>query len=108
MSNVPMTRPNEALAIHETPYFHSSTFVELDDGRVLHAAGTAFTASEDFGITWSERFSCTDTDGNRVGGSGTSLVRLSGKGIGLAAMQRPDGCLCGGSPTADPHGLLAF
>lgn len=89
MSNVPMTRPNEALAIHETPYFHSSTFVELDDGRVLHAAGTAFTASEDFGITWSERFSCTDTDGNRVGGSGTSLVRLSGKGIGLAAMRRP-------------------
>ena len=89
MSNVPMTRPNEALAIHETPYFHSSTFVELDDGRVLHAAGTAFTTSDDGGITWSKRFSCTDTDGNRVGGGGTSLVRLSGKGIGLAAMRRP-------------------
>ena len=89
MSNVPMTRPNEALAVHETPYFHSSTFVELDDGRVLHAAGTTFTTSEDLGLTWSNRFSCTDTDGNRVGGGGTSLVRLSGKGIGLAAIRRP-------------------
>ena len=35
MSNIPMTRPEEALAIHETRYFHSSTFTELEDGRVL-------------------------------------------------------------------------
>ena len=89
MSNVPMTRPEEALAIHETRYFHSSTFVELEDGRILHAAGTQFNTSDDGGITWSETFSCTDTDGNPVGGGGTSLVRLSGRGIGLAAMQRP-------------------
>ena len=41
MSNVPMTRPEEALAIHETRYFHSSTFTELEDGRVLHAAWDA-------------------------------------------------------------------
>ena len=89
MNHVPMTRPEEALAIHETNYFHSSTFVELEDGRILHAAGTTFTASDDGGLTWSEPFSSTDTDGNRVGGSGTSLVKLSGKGIGLAAMRRP-------------------
>ena len=89
MSNVPMTRPEEALAIHETRYFHSSTFTELEDGRVLHAAGTQFNTSDDGGITWSESFSHADTEGNPVGGGGTSLVRLSGSGIGLAAMQRP-------------------
>jgi hypothetical protein len=88
MSNVPMTRPAEALAIHETRYFHSSTFAELDDGRILHAAGTTFTASDDSGITWSEQFKCQDKNGNPVGGGGTSLVKLSGRGIGLAGMGR--------------------
>ncbi|MDE2993718.1 MAG: sialidase family protein, partial [Chloroflexota bacterium] len=82
MSNVPMTRPEELLALHETPYFHSSTFTELDDGRILHAAGTTFTTSDDGGITWSEPFECRDTDGDPVGGSGTSLVRLAGRGVG--------------------------
>jgi len=88
MSNVPMTRPEGALAIHETRYFHSSTFTELDDGRVLHAAGTTFTTSDDGAITWSEEFQRLDANGDPVGGGGTSLVRLSGKGVGLAAMRR--------------------
>ena len=90
MSNVPMTRPEEMLAVHKTPYFHSSTFTELDDGRVLHAAGTTFTYSEDGGITWSEPFTRKDSKRNPAGGGCTSLVRLSGKGIGLAAMYRPE------------------
>ena len=91
MSNVPMTRPEEALAVHETNYFHSSTFVELEDGRVLHAAGTTFATSDDGGMTWSEPFARQDRVGNPVGGGGTSLVKLSGNGIGLAAMWRdPD------------------
>ena len=89
MSNVPMTRPEEALAVHETTYFHSSTFVELEDGRILHAAGTIFTTSDDRGLTWSEPFECHDTEGNAVGGGGTSLVNLSNGGVGLAAMWRP-------------------
>lgn len=96
MSNVPMTRPEEMLTVHETTFFHSSTFVELEDGRILHAAGTAFTTSEDGGLTWSEPFSCIDKDGNPVGGGGTSLVKCSGKGVGLAAMRR------------DPHAHLLF
>lgn len=82
-----MTRPEEAIAIHETKYFHSSTFTELDDGKILHAANTTFTTSDDGGVTWSDEFNRTDIQGNPVGGGGTSLVRLSGKGIGLAAMQ---------------------
>ena len=86
MSNVPMTMPNLVLATHKTKFFHSSTFVELHDGRVLHAAGTVFTTSDDGGITRSDEFERRDTAGNLVGGGGTSLVKLDGKGIGLAAM----------------------
>ena len=37
MSNVPMTLPEMALAIHETPYFHSSTFAELEDADLSGA-----------------------------------------------------------------------
>ncbi|NWG14260.1 MAG: exo-alpha-sialidase [Acidobacteria bacterium] len=80
-----MTRPEEVLAVHYTNFFHSSTFVELEDGRILQAADTSFTISSDGGITWSPTFECRDTNGKLVGGGGTSLVRLSGKGIGLAA-----------------------
>jgi hypothetical protein len=88
MSNVPMTRPEELLAAHETDYFHSSTFVSLDDGRILHAAGTRFSVSADGGLTWSDPHTCRDADGQPVGGGGTSLVRLDGKGIGLGAISR--------------------
>ena len=38
MSNVPMTLPELVLAEHETICGHESTFVELDDGRILHLA----------------------------------------------------------------------
>ena len=84
-SNVPMTRPQELLAVHQTNFFHSSTFVQLADGRILHAAGTRFTTSADGGLTWSAPFEKRDANGERVGGGGTSLVRLAGRGIGLAA-----------------------
>ncbi|MBM4085728.1 MAG: exo-alpha-sialidase, partial [Planctomycetes bacterium] len=101
-----MTRPQEALAVHQTNYFHSSTFVELGDGRILHAAGTAFCTSDDGGLTWSKPFSCVDKDGNRVGGSATSLVKLSGKGIGLAAtLTAPDP---GGRVEARRRNYLVF
>ena len=88
MSNVPMTRPEDALAVHETRYFHSSTFTRLEDGRILHAAGRTFTTSDDGGLGWSDPFKCRDVNGDPVGGGGTSLVRLSGDGVGLAAICR--------------------
>jgi hypothetical protein len=81
-----MTRPHEALAIHETRFFHDSSFVQLEDGRLLHAAGGEFTTSEDGGLTWSSAYRCTDTEGRTVGSSGTSLVRLADDGVGLAGM----------------------
>ena len=90
MSNVPMTLPELVLATHKTPFFHSSTFVELEDGRILHAAGSRFTTSDDGGITWSDISERHDVNGRRVGGGGSSLVKLDGKGIGLAAMAPMD------------------
>ena len=90
MSNVPMTLPDLVLATHKTPFFHSSTFVELEDGRILHAAGSRFTTSDDGGITWSDISERHDVNGRRVGGGGSSLVKLDGKGIGLAAMAPMD------------------
>jgi len=71
---------------HETKYFHSSTFAELEDGRILHADGTAFTTSSDGGISWSEPVEKHDPDGALVGGGGTSLVRLTGAGVGLSVI----------------------
>jgi len=87
MGHVPMTRPEEVLAVHEWNYGHSVTFAELEDRRVLLCGGWEFRISEDWGLTWSEPFRCTDIDGNPVGGSGPSLVRLSGQGLPTWALQ---------------------
>ena len=96
-----MTRPEEAMAILETNYNHSSSFVQLDDGRILQVVlGAGFVTSEDGGLSWSElqapdhvdpiggphKCSCHDTNGDPVYGCECSLVKLSGKNsIGLAA-----------------------
>ena len=79
-----MTRPEEALAIHETDTYRSSTFARLEDGRILQLAGTNFTTSDDGGITWSEPFERRDPNGDLVGGLWMSLVRLSGNGVGVS------------------------
>ena len=76
MSNVPMTRPEEALAIHDTRYFHSSTFTELDDGLVLHAAGTTFTMSDDGGIRWSGEFQWRDENSGMGPGAPSYYVKV--------------------------------
>ena len=73
MGHVPMTRPEEVLAVHEWNYGHSVTFAELEDRRVLLCGGWEFRISEDWGLTWSEPFRCTDVDGNPVGGSGAAF-----------------------------------
>ena len=88
MGHVPMTRRHEMLAEHKTDYFHDSTFVEISNGRILHCSGKRFSTSDDGGITWSAPFTKTDKNGGPVGGGGTSLVKLDGKGVGLAAFRR--------------------
>ena len=56
MTNVPMTRPEDALAIHEQNYGHSVCWVQLPDGRVLLSGGGEFRTSDDGGMSWSEPF----------------------------------------------------
>ena len=92
MSNVPMTLPDLMIAEHETECGHESTFVELDDGRVMHHAGYWNSYSEDGGVTWAPLTGrVKDVDGSDVGGAECSLVRLSSKrSIGLAARLRDE------------------
>ncbi len=85
MSNVPMTLPELVIATQAQPFSHTTTFLRLDDGRLLHASFKAFQYSDDDGLTWTEPGIMRDINGNEVGGSCTSLVKLSGKNqIGLA------------------------
>ena len=102
MSQTFMTRPDEALAVHESIYGHNLSFVSLEDGRILQVClGGAMVYSDDGGITWSEpggedirsaygsMFRCQfrDSNGTPVGGKECSLVKLTEKNaIGLAAL----------------------
>ncbi len=82
MSNVPMTRPEEVLAMHDFTYWHHTAFVERKDGSILQVCGSKFLISEDGGITWSEPYECHDPDGELV--MARSLVRLKGDAIGMS------------------------
>ena len=86
--NVPMSRPEEAIAIHKQNYDHCSTFVELDGGRILHHGGT-FCVSGDGGVTWSQPYEGTGRESRTVAGS--CLVRLNDGGIGLASCEQDQG-----------------
>ena len=94
MSNVPMTRPDEVIATHDSADMPFTTFVELSDGRVLGAGREHFATSEDGGMTWSEPFQRRDANGDVVGGN--SLVKLDGDAIGILAGQE------------DSHGSMEF
>ena len=83
MSNVPVTNPSGSLAVHKEQYGHSSTYVELKNGDILHGAGVLFRTSSDGGMSWSEPFRIADTQGSPVHTEG--LVELSGDAIGSAA-----------------------
>ena len=90
MSNVPMTLPELAISIQARPFGHNSSFVDLEDGRIIHCAQHVREWSDDGGLTWSHTWHedewMVDTNGDAVGNSETSLVKLSGRSeIGLAA-----------------------
>ena len=90
MSNVPMTLPELMLAEHETTCGHSSTFVELDDGRILHVVGHQKNYSEDGGLTWTKMASewMVDVNGDPVSGRIAALVKLSGRNsVGLVGFR---------------------
>ncbi len=86
MSNVPMTLPGLAISEQKHVHSHTTTFVELDDGRIFLASHKVCQISEDRGVTWTDPQQMKDVDGNDVGDSETSLVKLAGKNsIGLTA-----------------------
>ena len=85
-----MTLPELAISIQSRPFGHTSTFVELENGRILHASYRALEWSDDVGMTWSraqhEDELMVDINGDPVGGAETSIVKLSGKNaVGLCA-----------------------
>jgi len=107
MSNVPMTLPELMLAEHDTTYGHSSTFAELDDGRILHVAAAWKNYSEDGGLTWSEMPSerMVDVNGDPV--SGENLVKLPGKNsVGLAGSVRDEPESTTYAPTPKCRGVV--
>ena len=63
MSNIPMTRMEEALAIHDKGVGYPSSFVELQGERILMFGMGEFRTSTDGGITWSEPFQAKDDKG---------------------------------------------
>ena len=78
-----MTRPHEALAIHEFDYGHSASIVERRDGSLLLVAW-ATSVSEDRGLTWSAPTPCVDVNGDPM--PCNAAVRLEGDGIGTAGL----------------------
>ena len=91
MSSVPMTLPGLMLAQHEQQFMHSTTWVELDDGRILLWCAQVHCHSDDGGLTWSQPQFTKDVNGDPVGlGKSFALVRLSGGGVGLAANRPSD------------------
>ena len=91
MSNVPMTLPQLAISIQARPFSHTSSYVELEDGRIIHCSHRVREWSDDGGLTWSDVVEMQDINGDPVGGSCTCLVKLSDKNsIGLAAQTKAE------------------
>jgi len=101
MSNVPMTRPDEALVVEEHVAPYSQKFAELEGGRILSATSsgrgdTTFRTSEDGGTTWSEPFQGRTETGESM--SGSSIFTLSGNSVGMTTSVRTE------NPNAYPYG----
>ena len=89
MSNVPMTLPELIISTQAFPYSHTSSYLELDDGRIFHSTCGICTISEDGGLTWSKQKWLKDAGGEVV--FSTSCVKLNAKnGIGLVGELRMD------------------
>ena len=83
MSHVPMTRPEEMLAVHDG-HFGGNAFLGLEGGRILFTNGFVFSISADGGITWSEPYQGMDENVEPLAAGNASLVNLSGGAVGMA------------------------
>jgi len=85
-----MTNQEGALAIHETDYGHSVSWVQLDSGRILMLCkGSTFLKSDDGGLSWSSERKGKCEDGGDLKNA-RALVKLEENGIGLVSDQHPD------------------
>lgn len=75
MSNVPMTLSDLVIATQYHPFAHTSSYVELDDGRVFHSSHGVCTISEDRGLTWSDVKELRDVKGQQL--YATSVIKLT-------------------------------
>ena len=89
----PMTNPDGVLAVHETDYGHSVSWVQLADGKILMLCkGSSFLTSVDGGITWSAEWRGQCEEGCELADA-RALVRLDGDGVGLVADYHPEGSI---------------
>ena len=87
-SDVPMTRPEEGIAVVEGVGRRGS-FVELDDGRILFSGSRGrFRTSSDGGVTWTEVRQAVDPDGRPLGYAEGGFVTLANGAIGYAVRYR--------------------
>ncbi|MEW6749639.1 MAG: sialidase family protein [Candidatus Latescibacterota bacterium] len=93
MSNVPMTHPERALAIHDQQHGHAVTFARLPGERILLGTGSQFRVSDDGGLTWGEPYTGSDESGAPLDGGCASLVNLCGEVLGIATTGRRPGAV---------------
>src|SRR5688572_4826479 len=87
-SDVPMTRPEECIALVDG-IGSAASFAELADASILISRGKGtFSVSKDAGLTWSPPFEGKDASGDLKDEVEGSLVRLSGNSIGFASRVR--------------------
>ena len=77
MSHCPMTLPDLVIATQAYPHSHTSSFVELSDGRVIHTSYGIINCSDDGGLTWTEPKRIYDANGDEV--FAISVVKLPEK-----------------------------
>ena len=61
-----MTLPDLALSIQILPFAHTSSYVELDDGRIFHSSHGVYTTSDDRGMSWSAVKELRDVKGRQL------------------------------------------
>ena len=89
LNNVPMTLGDLALSIQILPFGHTSSYVELADGRIFHSSYRVYTISEDGGMSWSGVTELRDVKGKQL--LTTSAVKLSERdGIGCLGTTRSE------------------
>ena len=84
-SHVPITRPDDVLAVHHTNHGHSVCWAQLDSGRVIMCGTGRFSTSDDGGLTWSDPYEPRQGD-DPLAGSVVGLVKLDGDALGMTLL----------------------